>query len=118
MSSAHVFRSLRGVAYQAAVGENHNAIRETFSQRTLVRNQDDGHTQSRLNLAQQKQNLLAVHAIEVSGGLVGEENRRAIDQGAGQRATLLLAARQLAGPMPTPRSQAHMFERSDDPRLP
>src|SRR6266446_3609764 len=115
MPSAHVFRSLRGVAYQAAVGENRNAIGETFSQRTLVRNHDDGHTQSRLNLAQQKQNLLAVDAIEVSGGFVSKQYRWAIDQGAGQRATLLLAARQLAGPMPTPRSQAHMFERSNDP---
>ena len=38
-------------------------------------------------------------AVEISGGLVGEQQLRSGDEGAGDRHALLLAARQLAGIM-------------------
>ncbi len=46
------------------------------------------------------EHLLCGVRIEISGRLVGEEERRVLDERAGDGDTLLLAARQLAGPVP------------------
>jgi hypothetical protein len=46
---------------------------------------------------QQLQHLLGGRRVEVPGGLVGEQDRRARDQAAGERDALLLAARELRG---------------------
>ena len=48
-----------------------------------------------LLFAQELEDLVAALAVEVSGGLVGEQDDRVLDQGAGDRHPLLLAAGEL-----------------------
>jgi hypothetical protein len=57
-----------------------------------VGDHDDGHAQGVLNFSEEQEDLLAGGAVEIAGGLVGEENGRLIYEGAGQGAALLLAA--------------------------
>ena len=102
---------VRGVAYQATVGEDRYAIGKTLGQRALVRDHDDGHTQGGLNFAKQQEDLLAIHAVEIAGWFVGEQYRRAIHQRPGQRAALLLAAGEFAGAVAAPRAKPHVVER-------
>src|SRR5580704_12197127 len=49
--------------------------------------------------------------IEISGRFVRQNQRRTIDQGPGNRDSLLFAARKLSGEMMRPRSQSYPFER-------
>ena len=51
--------------------------------------------------------LLAGRGVQVAGGLVGKEQARPVDEGAGDRDSLLLAAGELAGVVPQPVSEAH-----------
>jgi hypothetical protein len=51
-------------------------------------------------------------AVEGTGRLVGQQNRRPVDQGAGQGDALLLAAGQLAGAVVQPAAQADRLEHS------
>ena len=57
-----------------------------------MRDHDDGHSQRILELSQEKKNLFAVDAIEISRWLVRKQNRRAIYESARQRTALLLTA--------------------------
>jgi hypothetical protein len=52
-----------------------------------------------LDFAEEEEDLLAGGAVEVAGGLVGEEDGGLIDESAGQGAALLLAAGEFAGAM-------------------
>ena len=51
--------------------------------------------------------LLAGRGVEIPGGLVGEEEARPVDQRAGDRHPLLLAAGELAGIVPQPVVETH-----------
>src|SRR4029077_8625634 len=64
------------------------------------------HAQGALNFLQEQQDLLAGGAVEIAGGLVGEENSGAIHQGAGERSALLFASGELAGAMLAAGAQA------------
>jgi hypothetical protein len=48
-------------------------------------------------LAQDRHHLAGGGRVEVAGGLVGEQDARAVDERAGDRDPLLLAAREVAG---------------------
>jgi hypothetical protein len=48
---------------------------------------------------QQRHDLFAGARVQVSGRLVGEEDRRIVDQRPGNRHPLLLSAGKLVGPM-------------------
>jgi len=48
----------------------------------------------------QGQNLFGGFGVKVSGGFVGEDEERIVDQRAGDRDALLLSPGKLAGPMP------------------
>ena len=52
-----------------------------------------------VQLAEHLHDLLAGRAVEVAGGLVGQEDRGLVDQRAGDGDALALAARQLVGPV-------------------
>ena len=52
----------------------------------------------RVELLQQRDEGVAGGAVEVAGGLVGEHDRRPVDQGAGDRHPLALAAGELRRP--------------------
>ena len=60
---------------------------------------------------EQRQDLLAGPAVERTGGLVGEQDRRTVDQRARDRDALLLAAGQLAGTMLGAFAQADRVQR-------
>ena len=53
--------------------------------------------------------------VQGAGGLVGQDQSRIADQGPRHRHPLLLASRQLTGPMVDPVAQAHLLERLDGP---
>ena len=60
----------------------------------IMRDQDDGDS-CRVELLEHAQDFDARVRIEIAGRLIGENERRAIDQGPGDRDTLLLSARHL-----------------------
>jgi hypothetical protein len=64
-----------------------------------------------LKFPHQQQDLFAVHAVQISCRLIREQNRWASHERARQRAALLLAAGEFAGPVLSPRTQSHRFER-------
>ena len=64
----------------------------------VVRDDEQGHAVG-VQLPQQREDLRAVGAVEVAGGLVGEDQRRPADQGTGDGDALAFAAGQFAGRM-------------------
>jgi hypothetical protein len=52
-----------------------------------------------VQILEQGDNHLARPEVQVAGGLIGKENARVSGQGAGERYSLLLAARQLSRAM-------------------
>src|SRR5262249_37173158 len=104
-------------ADEAAVGKRGDTISEALGEGALVRDHDDGHAERLLKFAEEQEDLLAVNAVEIAGGLVGEEDRGAIDESAGQRAALLLAARKFAGAMTTTGAKFDAIERFGDAGL-
>ena len=66
-------------------------------------------------LAQERQDLLARGRVEVAGRLVGKEHGRPRDERATDRHALLLAARQLRGPVRAPVGQPHLRDERVDP---
>src|SRR4051795_4477193 len=62
----------------------------------LVGDQDHGVARP-MELVEEQHDLLGRGRIEVAGGLVGEQDRRLVDQGAGDGHALALAAGQLVG---------------------
>ncbi len=98
------------VRFQFAVTEGDDARCELFGEWALVRDHDDGHPEARLNFAKQQKNLLAVDAVEIAGGLVGEKNCGAIDERAGDGAALLFAAREFRWTVAAARGETDVFE--------
>src|SRR6266851_2068865 len=64
-----------------------------------------------MNVCDQAHDFLARFAVQVSRGLIRQQNHRLIDEGAGDRATLLLAAGKLGGPVLSSRGQADALQR-------
>ena len=63
----------------------------------LVRDHDDGEPALAVEVREQLHDLVAARAVEVAGRLVGDEEHRVGDDGAGDRHALLLAAGEFAG---------------------
>ena len=75
-----------------------------------MRDHDDGHAEARLNFAEEQEDLLAVNAVEVAGGFVGEKDCGAIDKRAGDGAALLFAAGKFGRTVAAPCCEADVFE--------
>ena len=60
-----------------------------------------------VQVREQRHDCVSGFRVEVSGGLVCPNDRRAVDQRAGNGHPLLLAARQLIGSMSSPAGQPH-----------
>src|SRR5712672_572026 len=93
-----------------SVGQDGDAGGEAFGERALVGDHDDGHAEGVLNFAEEEEDLLAGGGVEISGGLVGEEDGGLIYEGAGQCAALLLAAGEFAGSMVVAGAEADAVE--------
>ena len=65
--------------------------------------------------AQDLEHLGRRRRVEVAGGLVGEEHRRAREERAGDRDALLLAARELRGPVRAPVGEPDLVEHALEP---
>jgi hypothetical protein len=66
-------------------------------------------------LAEQPEDVAGGAAVQVAGGLVGEQHQRLVDQGSGHRDALLLAAREVTGEVTGPRGHAQPFQQLHRP---
>jgi hypothetical protein len=64
-----------------------------------VGDHDDGHAGVFLDFFKKHEDGFASRAVEISGGLIGEEDFWAVDEGASDGGALLLAAGEFAGAM-------------------
>ena len=62
----------------------------------VVRDHQDGLAEALVKVAQQVQDDIGVLAVEIARRLVGEQNSRAVDDGASDGDTLLFAPRERA----------------------
>src|SRR6186997_3093984 len=88
-----------------AVAERHDA-RAVLGDIRFVRDQHDGDAALDVEALEQPHHLDAGSRIEVAGRLVGQQDRRVVDQRARDRHALLLSARQLVGMMAESIAQA------------
>ena len=75
----------------------HDAVRALGD--VLLVSDDHDRSALRCQLVEDREDLVGRLAVEVSGRLVGEDERRVGDQGAGDRDALLLPTRQLLRPV-------------------
>src|SRR3954470_20062237 len=89
---------LLGVVDTLAVAQDDDAIGDRSRMR-VVRDHDHGLPEVVDRVAQQVEHLVGGLRVEVAGRLVGEHDGRPVDQRAGHRHALLLAAGELGGSM-------------------
>ena len=104
------------LAHDLAVGEEEHAMRDGRGACVV------GHHDDRLAVfvdraAQELEDLPARRRVEVSGGLVREENRRLRDERAGDGDTLLLPARQLRRPVREPVGEPDVADQLVEPAV-
>ena len=109
MIEAHLIVGNRHrLASDVAMDELDAAIHKAADHRRM-RDDEDG-VSGGVKLPQQVQNNLLVGLVEISRGLVGENQFRLIDQRARDRHALLLAAGKFRGQMRKAVSQAHALQ--------
>ena len=77
-----------------------------LGQRRFVRDEHDRQAALAVEISDRREDFLRRPRIEVPGRLVGEQDRRVVDQGAGDRDALLLAAGELVGMAVLPPGEA------------
>ena len=77
--------------FHSPVQQMHRAMR-TACHAGIMRHQDQGYAFFLIQFQKQFHDLFSGFGIQVAGGFIRQNNRRVIDQGAGDRHTLLLAA--------------------------
>ncbi len=97
------------MAEDLAVVEGDAALRERGHLR-VVRDHDDGVALAWRSV-RRSATMRLVGLVEVAGGLVGEQDGRVVDEGAGDADALLLAAGKLAGQMLGALAEADFVER-------
>jgi hypothetical protein len=108
------------VRCKAAVNDPHKPVtspREVF----IVRHDDQRAAISLGKIEQEIDNHLSIFGIEVSGGFVGKENSRIVDERTGYRHPLLLASTEFRGQVVHAARQADALEEFASPggrRLP
>src|SRR5690606_31464845 len=100
----------RPVGDDASTLETHDAV-AALSKRHLVGHQHERRAPRARRLEQEIGDLRAAAAVEVAGRLVGKQDARTGDEGAGDRHTLLLAPRHLGGKVVFPAGEP------DEPEL-
>ena len=111
-------RFATGVLFDdAAVAEADDAC-PVLGDVVLVRDQQDGDALLGIQALKDAHHFDARSRVEVAGRLVGENQRRLIDQRARNRDALLLPARQLIRMMVRALAEAHRFQRGHGARVP
>ncbi len=95
---------------EPAVAHDGEAVGEGFGERAFVSDHDDGHAELRLEFAEESKDGFAGGGVEIAGGLVGEKNFGAIDEGAGDGDALLFTAGKFRGAMAETMREADAFE--------
>ncbi len=103
------------VGDDAAVAEVEHAVGVARGDR-VVRDHRDGLAVLAARSGEQSQHLAPGLRVEVSGGLVGEDQIRCGGEGAGDRHALLLTAGQLVRTMSEPRTEPERLDKSVDAR--
>ena len=80
------------------VAHPHDAVAGLADLR-VVGDQEEGLAVLSVELAEEREDLGRPLGVQVAGRLVGEDERRAVDERTGDRHPLLLAARQLGRPV-------------------
>src|SRR5580704_5774244 len=94
--------------YQAS--PEHNSATGAVGESRIVRYQDQGRAFALVEGKQQLEHMPAILAVQVTGGLIGQQNRRTDHEGARQSNALLLAARKLDRIVIAAVWQTHAFE--------
>src|SRR5205807_5764344 len=91
--------ALRLVANALSVREEDHSLRVPLSQSTLMRHHNYGHFQLPVQVADEIHDLGSSTTVEISGGLVGQQESWTVNECARQSCPLLLTARQFGGTM-------------------
>src|SRR6056297_529853 len=102
------------LAGQHAVVQHDAAVAHAADQVQVVRGDHQRHPHI-VEALEQAHGLQREFRIEVAGGLVGDQQRGAADDGAGDAHPLLLAAGQRLGHLLLPAQQAHLIQRGAHP---
>ncbi len=108
-------RRLAAVGDDRAVAQQHHAVGER-SHLGVMRHQYDREPAAAIEPLQGGHDVERSFGVEVPGRLVGEEDRRVVDQRARHRDALLLAARQLVGMAALATGQAEYRQHFRGPR--
>ena len=92
------------------VAQPHDA-RRVLQQPLVVRGEDKRQPQAPVQLAHQVDQLRRILRVQVRRRLVGQHQRRPVNDGPRHRNPLPLAARKQIGPLPCARRQPHAFQR-------
>src|ERR1700722_13650636 len=104
------------LAYHGPVGQEDDPVRVGGSPR-VVRDHDDGLAKFRHRLTEKAEQVRGGIGVQVAGGLIGEDEVRPVDQRAGTRNALLLAAGKLTGTVLEPVADTELFYQVIEPRL-
>ena len=85
-----------------------------FEQALVVRGEDEGEAEAAIEVAHEVDELGGVARVEIGGGLVGEDERGAMDDGASDGDALALAAGEEIGAMMGAGGEADVFESFGD----
>ncbi|MNP30884.1 hypothetical protein D3C76_1239810 [compost metagenome] len=94
----------------APVFQHHDAITDLADHRHFMGDQNDRQAQALIDLAQQAEDRLRGLRVECRSGFVAQQNRRVVNQGAGDADALFLAAGQLRRVSLVLGLQAHQFQ--------
>ena len=104
------------VLQQGTVGDLEDAV-GLLRHAAVVRDDEERGAQLLVDLAEEVVDRVGVHGVEVAGGLVGEHQRRAVHERAGDGHALLLTARELVGVLLLEALQAEQRQGLLGPRL-
>jgi len=100
---------IEGVGDDLAVGEADDAI-GVFEESLIVGGEDEGEAEAAVEIVHKVNQLSGIAGVQVGGGLVGEDEGGAMDDGAGDGDTLALAAGEQVGTMVGAGGEADAFE--------
>src|SRR5579863_7374168 len=110
----HSLRFFRmGVAEDAAVSKADDA-RGVLEQALVVGREDEGETKATVEVPHEVDELRGVVRVEIGGGLIGEDKRGSVHDGAGDGHTLAFSAREQVGSLLCAGGKAYIGERFSD----
>jgi len=85
----------RALLDHAALLQHYHALADIADHGHFMGNEDDGQAQALIDFAQQAEDRLSGFGVQRRGGFIAQQNRRIVNQSAGNAYALFLPARQL-----------------------